>query len=72
MANTAHEHATAKYTAIIKDESSVAIAAASLTTLTLTLYDSAGTIINSRNAQDVLNTNNVCLLYTSPSPRDRS
>lgn len=56
----ANEHSIAKYTAVIKDESDVAIAAASLNTLTLTLYNSADkAIINSRNAQNVLNANNV-------------
>ncbi len=55
-----NEHAIAKYTAVIKDEADVAIAAASLSTLTLTLYDLKGaTIINSRAAQNVLNANNV-------------
>ena len=56
----ANENATAKYTAVIKDEADVAIAAATLTTLTLTLYDLAkASIINSRNAVDALNANNV-------------
>jgi len=54
------ERCTAKYTATIEDESGTALAAASLTTLTLTLYDrETGTIINSRSAQNVLNANNV-------------
>lgn len=54
------EKCTAVYTATIKDENGVALASASLTTLTLTLYDQAsGTIINSRDAQDILNTHNV-------------
>lgn len=58
----ANEHSTAKYTAVIKDEDDVAIAAASLTTLTLTLYNSAGgAIINSRDALDALNANNVAV-----------
>ena len=56
----ANENSIALYGAIIKDEAAVAIAAASLTTLTLTLYNSDDeAIINSRSAQDVLNTNNV-------------
>lgn len=57
----ANEHSIAKYTAVIKDESDVAIAASSLTTLTLTLYNPSAdnAIINSRTAQDVLNDNNV-------------
>lgn len=54
------EKTLAKYTATVKDEAGAAIAAASLTTLTLTLYDvDTLTIINSRTAQNVLNTNNV-------------
>lgn len=56
------EKTTPQITAIIQDEDGAAIPAASLDTLTLTLYnlsDSEKTIINSRNAQDVLNTNNV-------------
>ncbi len=55
-----NEHSTAKYTAVIKDESDVAIAAASLTTLTLTVYKTSDdAIVNSRDGQDVLNDNNV-------------
>lgn len=55
-----NERITARYTATVKDETGIAIPAASLTTLTLTLYNRAdGSIINSRNAQDVLNANNV-------------
>lgn len=54
------EKTLAKYTATIKDEAGAAIATADITTLTLTLYDvETGTIINSRNAQNVHNTNNV-------------
>ena len=56
------EGCTAKYTATIKDESGAALAAAALHTLTLTLYDQTSeTILNSRNRQDVLNTNNVAI-----------
>ena len=54
------EKTIAKYKATITDEDNAAIAVASLSTITLTLYDvETGTIINSRNAQDVKNTNNV-------------
>ena len=56
------EKTSPKITATIQDEDGTAIPAASLDTLTLTLYnlnDSAKTIINDRDAQDVLNTNNV-------------
>lgn len=59
------EQTTPKYTGTILDDSGVAIPAASLSTLTLTLYvvKTDGTIayVNSRNAQDVLNTNNVTI-----------
>jgi len=65
------EGSTSKLTAVIRDENETGIPAASLTTLTLTLYDQltkltlttnydlvpAAAIINSRNRQDVLNTN---------------
>ncbi len=55
-----------QYTATLQDAAEVAIPSADLTTLTLTLYDvDTGDIINSRNAQDVLNTNNVTVHATS-------
>lgn len=54
------EDSTSTYTAILRDQDGVAVGAASLTALTLTLYNEAtGAIINSRNAQNVLNANNV-------------
>lgn len=59
---TVNEKCTAKYTATIKDEDGSAIPAASLTSLTLTLYDLSDpdrAIINSRDGQNVLNANNV-------------
>ena len=66
MISEVNERSTAVYTATIKDEDDTAIASASLTTLTLTLYDAAnGTIINSRNGQNVLNANNVTIHATS-------
>ena len=56
------EGTSAKYTATIYDETETAILLADLTTITLTLYDYAtGVIINSRNAQDVKNTNDVTI-----------
>ena len=55
-----NEKITARYTADIQDHEENAIAGSSLTTLTLTLYDKVtGTVINSRDNQDVLNTNGV-------------
>jgi len=54
------EQATFDYSFQIVDTDKVGIAAASLTTFKLTLYKLPGeTIINSRTAQDVLNTNQV-------------
>ena len=57
-----NEKTTPKITATVQDTDGDAISGANLDTLTLTLYnkdDSGNTIINSREAQDVLNTNNV-------------
>jgi len=66
-----NEKSTAKYTATLKDEDGNIIPAANIVSLTLTLCEVPdGTIINSRNDQDVLNTNNVTvdssgiLIYT--------
>ena len=54
------EKTTRVYTATVEDEAGVAIPGTSLTTLVLTLYSlHTGTVINSRNAQNVLNANNV-------------
>ncbi len=54
------EKSTAVYKATLVDENGNPISGTSLTTLTLTLYNKAdGSIINSRNAQDVLGKNNV-------------
>lgn len=48
------------YYATLIDETGAVVGPSLLSTLTLTLYDKiAGTIINSRNAQNVLNANNV-------------
>jgi hypothetical protein len=54
------EGSSARYTATLLDELGAGVPAASLTTLTLTLYDDkTGAIINGRNAQNVLNANGV-------------
>ena len=54
------EKITARYKVILSDEAGAAIPLSDMTTITLTLYDDyTGTIINSRNAQNVKNTNNV-------------
>ena len=54
------ERTSGLITTYIVDELGVSIPLASITTLTLTLYDEAtNSIINSRNAQNVLNANGV-------------
>lgn len=57
------ELTSGQYTAVLTDEEGVAIDGTILTTMVLTLYnlDSDLTIINSRNDQDVLNTNGVTI-----------
>lgn len=56
------EKETGRYSFTLKDEAGVAVAAASLTSATLTLYEpESGAIVNSRNAQNVLNLNNVTI-----------
>lgn len=56
------EKTTVKITATVEDENGDGLAAASLDTLTLTLYSlEDDTIINSRDGQDVLNANDVTL-----------
>ena len=57
---TVQEKETSRYTATVKDEAGVAQGSSARDTLTLTPYDKeTGTIINSRNAQNVLNANGV-------------
>lgn len=52
------EKSTWRYTGVLKDEKAVAIPAASLTTLTLTLYNlETLAIINSLDGINILNTN---------------
>ena len=59
---TVNEGATALYTAILKDETGAVIDGTALDSLTLTAYDQAsGTILNSRNAQNVKNANGVTI-----------
>ncbi len=61
-----NEGSTALYTTTLKDELGVAIPLANIDTLTLTLCTvEDGTIINTRDDQDVLNTNNVTVHATS-------
>ena len=57
-----NEQSTALYTATLHDERAAVIGSGRMDTLTLTLCNMVdGAIINSRNAQDVLNLNNVTL-----------
>ena len=61
-----NEGTTFVYKATIVDENGAAIILTDITTLTLTLYDlDAGSIINTRNAQNVLNLNGVTVHATS-------
>lgn len=57
------EKTTPRYSAVVLDDQGNPLPVASLTTLTLTLYvvnaDGTTTIVNGRNAQSVLNVNNV-------------
>lgn len=56
------EKQTGIYTFTIKDEAGVVIPGSSLTSLVLTVYSAqSGTIVNSRNAQNVLNLNQVAV-----------
>ncbi len=59
IADPIPEKTTPRLTGVIRDEAGAAIPAASLTTLTLTLYnlDAAQTIINARDAVSILNAN---------------
>jgi hypothetical protein len=60
------ERSTGTYTATLQDEAEVVIPSASLTTLTLSVYDvRTGTVLNNRNNQNVLNANNVTVHATS-------
>ena len=54
------EKTTRRYTAVLKDETGVAIGGGTLSSLKLTLYNRAdGSIINARNQQNALNANGV-------------
>jgi hypothetical protein len=58
-----NERTTSQFTATIVDETGVAVTLDQITAATLTLYvpDGLLTIVNSRDAQDVLNTNDVTI-----------
>lgn len=56
------ERTSRKYSAAIKDLDGVAVPAASLATMVLTLYSLHSlAVINSRSAQNILNANNVTI-----------
>jgi hypothetical protein len=58
MAFEVNEKTTSRVTGVFRDEANAVIGTTEMTTLVATLYDKvAGTIINSRDEQDVLNTN---------------
>lgn len=59
-----NERATAKYTAVIKDESEVAVGSSNIDAATLTLKTTGGTVVNSRDGQDILDTNGVTFSST--------
>ena len=60
------EGTTPVYSATLRDEASVAIPLASISTIQLTYYDrGSGTVINSRDDQNVKNANNVTIHATS-------
>ncbi len=57
-----NERTSARYTATLEDETGAVVPASALLTLTLTVYDvETGTKINSRDSQNVLNTNGVSI-----------
>lgn len=60
------ERSTATYTVTLKDEAGVVIPRASITEVTLTLYDvQSRAVLNSRDSQNVLDANNVTIHSTS-------
>ena len=65
-ARTVNEKTSFQYTATLKDEAGIVIAATDLTTLTVTLYDVAsGDIINTQTDTDIKNANNGTVHATS-------
>lgn len=68
------EQTTPTYTATLTDDAGTPLSALNIDTLTLTLYviQSDGSIayVNSRNAQDVLNANNVTIYNTLQTRAD--
>lgn len=61
-----NESSAAQYQTTLKDQTGTVIPASAISGLTLTLYDAlTGTVVNSRSAQDVKNTNGGTLHATS-------
>lgn len=56
------EKSTAEYHAIIKDQDGLPIDPSAVSSMTVTLADSSGTILNGRSNQDCLNTGDGALL----------
>ena len=68
-----NELESAQYRGLFVDETGTAVVMSVLTTLTLTLYNLAtSAIINSRNAQNVKNANNVTIYDTPQTASDGS
>jgi len=60
------ESTSAVYTATLQDETGTVIPSAAIDSITMTLTEmSGGEVVNSRNAQDVLNANNCTMHATS-------
>jgi hypothetical protein len=60
------ERTSCRYTATLKDANNVVLPLSAINTMTLTFVDvSTNTVINSRTAQDVKNTNDVTMHATS-------
>jgi hypothetical protein len=50
------EKSTAEYRAVLKDQDGAAIEPGAVSSMTVTLSDASGTVVNSRSAQNCLNT----------------
>jgi hypothetical protein len=68
MAFSVNERTSPDYYATLVDPTGALVPGSLLTTLTLTLYDVvSGSVLNSRNAQNVLNLNDVTVYNTAQS-----
>ena len=60
---TLTERTSAEYTATLKDAAGIVLPLTAIDTATLTFKDvKTGTVINSRTAQNIKNTNNDCVV----------